>query len=192
MMTPLTLASTSVRMHQVCAGSGEPVLFLHGMPTSCHLWDRVISRLRGQFSCIAVDLPGFGHTPRLARGFRELDALAAFIETLRIERGIERWHMVGHDAGCAIAVEYAHHYPHRLDASRSSRHRSFPISSHFLFLRFCANPWWARSWPRLLICSSGSWLCGWLWKKTPISTVTATILCATFMLLSTDSPAHGV
>jgi pimeloyl-ACP methyl ester carboxylesterase len=44
----------------------------------------------------------------------EVDPLAASIEALRIERGIERWHMVGHDAGCAIAVECAHRYPHRV------------------------------------------------------------------------------
>ncbi len=43
-----------------------------------------------------------------------MDPLAASIEALRIERGIERWHMVGHDAGCAIAVECAHRYPHRV------------------------------------------------------------------------------
>jgi pimeloyl-ACP methyl ester carboxylesterase len=113
-MMPLTIAASSAPMHQVCAGSGDPVLFLHGMPTSCHLWDRVIGRLCGHFTCIAVDLPGFGHTPRLTQGFRELDALAASIEALRLERGIERWHLVGHDAGCAIAVEYALRYPHRV------------------------------------------------------------------------------
>ncbi|MGA7316492.1 MAG: alpha/beta fold hydrolase [Silvibacterium sp.] len=113
-MMPLTIAASSAPMHQVCAGSGDPVLFLHGMLTSCHLWDRVIGRLCGHFTCIAVDLPGFGHTPRQPGGFRELDALAASIEALRIERGIERWHLVGHDAGCAIAVEYAHRYPHHV------------------------------------------------------------------------------
>lgn len=104
----------SARMHRLCVGSGDPVLFLHGLPTSCHLWDRVIERIRGQFTCIAVDLPGLGCTPPQPGGFRRLDALAASIEALRVERGIARWHIVGHDAGCAIAVEYAHHYPQRV------------------------------------------------------------------------------
>ena len=67
-----------------------------------------------RFTCIAVDLPGLGRTPRLPGGFRELDALAVSIEALRIERCIEKGHMVGHDAGCAIAVEYAHRYSHRV------------------------------------------------------------------------------
>jgi pimeloyl-ACP methyl ester carboxylesterase len=40
--------------------------------------------------------------------------LAVSIEALRIERCIEKGHMVGHDAGCAIAVEYAHRYSHRV------------------------------------------------------------------------------
>jgi pimeloyl-ACP methyl ester carboxylesterase len=43
-MIPISIAASSARMHQVCAGSGDPVLFLHGMPTSCHPWDRVIGR----------------------------------------------------------------------------------------------------------------------------------------------------
>jgi pimeloyl-ACP methyl ester carboxylesterase len=104
----------AVRFHQLCVGSGDPVLFLHGLPTSCHLWDRVIESLCGHFTCIAVDLPGLGHTPPFPEGFRRLDAMAATIEALRIERGIEKWHIVGHDAGCAIGVEYAHRYSQRV------------------------------------------------------------------------------
>ena len=113
-MMPRTIAAGSPCMYQRCAGTGDPVLFLHGMPTSCRLWDRVIGRLSGHFTCIAVDLPGLGRTPRLPGGFHDLDGLVAAIEALRIERGIEKWHMVGHDAGCAIAVEYACRYPHRV------------------------------------------------------------------------------
>jgi pimeloyl-ACP methyl ester carboxylesterase len=109
MTMPVTIPTASI--HRLCVGSGDPVLFLHGMPTSCHLWDRVIERISGHFTCIAVDLPGLGRTPPAPGGFRRLDALAASIEALRIESGIEKWHIVGHDAGCAIAAEYAHRYP---------------------------------------------------------------------------------
>jgi pimeloyl-ACP methyl ester carboxylesterase len=45
-------------VHLFSSGSGYPVLFIHGMPTSGRLWDGVISKLRGQFHCLAVDLPG--------------------------------------------------------------------------------------------------------------------------------------
>ena len=114
MTMPVSIATRSIRMHHVCSGSGDPVLFLHGMPTSCHLWDRVVHQLCGHFTCIAVDLPGMGRSSGLPQGLRELDALVDALEALRIERGIERWHVVGHDAGCAIGVMYAHRHPHRV------------------------------------------------------------------------------
>lgn len=109
MTIPVTMPAGPI--HRLCAGSGDPVLFLHGLPTSCRLWDRVIEPLCSHFTCIAVDLPGLGRTPPLPGGFRQLDSLAASIEALRIELGIRKWHIVGHDAGCAIGVQYAHRHP---------------------------------------------------------------------------------
>jgi pimeloyl-ACP methyl ester carboxylesterase len=81
----------------------HPVLFLHGIPTNRRLWDGVTERMSDQFHCIAVDLPGF----------HDLTALAARLDEIRMERGVEKWHVVGHDAGCAIAVHYAHRFPER-------------------------------------------------------------------------------
>jgi pimeloyl-ACP methyl ester carboxylesterase len=140
-MTMLSATSaSSARMHHISAGSGDPVLFLHGIPTSCHLWSRVIDRMSGQFTCIAVDLPGLGRTPRLPCGFRELDALAASIEALRIERGIERWHIVGHDAGCAIGVEYAHRYPHSVGRLALLTPSIFPDLKPFYLFELLRKP----------------------------------------------------
>jgi pimeloyl-ACP methyl ester carboxylesterase len=181
----------AVRFHQLCVGSGDPVLFLHGLPTSCHLWDRVIESLCGHFTCIAVDLPGLGRTPPFPEGFRRLDAMAATIEALRIERGIEKWHIVGHDAGCAIGVEYAHRYSQRVGRLALLTPPSFPTSSLFLFLRSCASPSSVRSWRPPSICFSGSWLCAWL-SKAPRPGWSATTQCATSMLHSMDWPARGV
>jgi pimeloyl-ACP methyl ester carboxylesterase len=98
-------------MYLLSRGSGEVILFLHGIPTSCRLWDSVIERMLGQFTCMAVDLPGLGRTAEASQGFRQLDALAAKIEDLRTQCKVEKWHLVGHDAGCAIAVHYAHQFP---------------------------------------------------------------------------------
>jgi pimeloyl-ACP methyl ester carboxylesterase len=98
-------------MYLLSRGSGQAILFLHGIPTSCHLWDGVIEKMFGQFTCMAVDLPGLGRTAETAHGFRQLDAFVARIEDLRIKCKVEKWHLVGHDAGCAIAVHYAHQFP---------------------------------------------------------------------------------
>jgi pimeloyl-ACP methyl ester carboxylesterase len=140
MTTPATVAARCGSMYQFTAGSGDPILFLHGMPTSCHLWTRVIERMSGHFTCIAVDLPGLGRTPRLPGGFRELDALAASIEALRIERGIEKWHLVGHDAGCAIGVAYAHGYPHRVGRLALLTPSIFPDLKPFYLFEILRKP----------------------------------------------------
>ncbi len=140
MTTPATVAATCGNMYQFSAGSGDPILFLHGMPTSCHLWSRIIEKMSGQFTCIAVDLPGLGRTPRLPGGFRELDALAASIEVLRIERGIEKWHVVGHDAGCAIGVAYAHRYPQRVGRLALLTPSIFPDLKPFYLFEILRKP----------------------------------------------------
>ncbi|MFZ0273336.1 MAG: alpha/beta hydrolase [Acidobacteriaceae bacterium] len=138
MMMPVTIAAARIHRHRV--GSGDPVLFLHGLPTSCHLWDRVIECMCGHFNCIAVDLPGLGRTPPLAGGLRQLDAVAASIETLRIECGIEKWHIVGHDAGCAIGVEYAHRYSRHVGCLALLTPSIFPDLKPFSLFEILRKP----------------------------------------------------
>ena len=139
MTKPVTLPG-GARIHRLCVGAGDPVLFLHGLPTSCHLWNRMIESMRGHFTCIAVDLPGLGRTPPLPEGFRHLDTLAASIETLRIECGIEKWHIVGHDAGCAIGVEYAHRYAHRVGCLALLTPSIFPDLKPFSLFEILRKP----------------------------------------------------
>ena len=48
------------KMHYVEEGAGDPILFLHGQPTSSYLWRNVIPHLTTQGRCVAPDLIGFG------------------------------------------------------------------------------------------------------------------------------------
>lgn len=102
-------------MHVVRCGSGDPVLFIHGMPTSSRLWSGVMRRLCSRFSCFAVDLPGMGQTPSAPYGPGYLRALADQLDALRCQHDIAKWHVVGHDAGSAVAVHYAYHYTEHVD-----------------------------------------------------------------------------
>jgi pimeloyl-ACP methyl ester carboxylesterase len=95
-------------MHLLCRGSGYPILFIHGMPTSNQLWNSVIEQMCGSFQCFAVDLPGLGKTPTEPYGPDYLNHLAHRLDALRRQRNIDQWHVVGHDAGAAIAVHYAY------------------------------------------------------------------------------------
>jgi pimeloyl-ACP methyl ester carboxylesterase len=127
-------------MYLLSQGSGDPILFLHGIPTSCHLWNGVIERMTGRFTCIAVDLPGLGRTPRTPQGFRELDAIVARVEALRIKHNIDKWHIVGHDAGCAIAVHYAHQHQQHVDRLALLTPSIFPDLQPFRLFELLRKP----------------------------------------------------
>lgn len=121
-------------MRLLCRGSGDPILFIHGIPTSNRLWDGVIRRLCGRFTCYTVDLPGLGCEPRTPRRLGQLRRIAEEIEVLRIETGLERWNVVGHDAGSAIAVSYAHLFPQRAKRLALMAPALFPeIRPYYLF-----------------------------------------------------------
>lgn len=44
-------------------GQGPTVVFVHNAGTDCGLWAPVVERLVGRFTCVALDLPGFGESP---------------------------------------------------------------------------------------------------------------------------------
>lgn len=98
-------------MHLVRCGSGDPILFIHGMPTSSRLWSGITARLCGRFTCFAVDLPGMGESPPEAYDINFLQHLAEEIDNMRIANNIDRWHVVGHDAGSVVALHYARYFP---------------------------------------------------------------------------------
>ena len=94
------------RMHYIEAGSGDPILFLHGNPTSSYLWRNVIPYLEGQGRCIAPDLIGMGKSgkPDIEYGFTDtFEYLEAFIETL----GLKNITLVLHDWGSGMGFHYA-------------------------------------------------------------------------------------
>lgn len=131
-------------MYLLSRGSGDPVLFIHGIPTSSRLWSGVIDKLLGRFTCMAVDLPGLGRTPKGRDedgcGVNQLEALADRIEKVRVEHGISKWHVVGHDAGSAIAVYYAHRFQDRVDHLALLSPAVFPDLKPFHLFRVIRRP----------------------------------------------------
>ncbi|MGD0227979.1 MAG: alpha/beta hydrolase [Terriglobia bacterium] len=94
-------------------GSGPPILFIHGIPTAGRLWDFVVERLQDRYTCVVVDLPGFGASPPLHDGSRDPRRLAEEMDILRQDLGFASWDVAGHDAGATIAVHLATAYPER-------------------------------------------------------------------------------
>jgi haloalkane dehalogenase len=127
-------------MYVYSQGSGPPVLFIHGIPTSGQLWRCVIDRLSANFNCIAIDLPGLGRSPRTPEGLSRIDAIVGEIEDLRIQLKLDKWHMVGHDAGSAISVKYAHRFPERVDRLALLTPSMFPELKPFYLFEMLRQP----------------------------------------------------
>jgi len=98
------------KMHYVDEGEGDPVLFLHGNPTSSYLWRNIIPHVSPHARCIAPDLIGMGKSdkPKLAYRFQDhARYLDGFIEELDLKNIT----LVVHDWGSGLGFHYARRHP---------------------------------------------------------------------------------
>ncbi len=94
------------RMHYIEEGEGDPILFLHGNPTSSYLWRNIIPHVSDDARAIAVDLIGMGKSDKPDIEYRFVDHaryLDAFIEQM----GLEDITLVIHDWGSGLGFNYA-------------------------------------------------------------------------------------
>lgn len=94
------------QMHYVDVGEGDPIVFVHGNPTSSYLWRNVIPHLSGQGRCIAPDLIGFGKSDKPELNYRVYDH-AEYFEGFIKALDLERITLVLHDWGGFIGLSYA-------------------------------------------------------------------------------------
>jgi haloalkane dehalogenase len=94
------------KMHYIEIGEGDPILFLHGIPTSSYSWRNVIPHLSTLGRCIAPDLMGFGRSDKPNSNYSIVDHMAymdAFIQKL----GLKHITLVMHGWGSIIGFDYA-------------------------------------------------------------------------------------
>src|SRR5262249_42382769 len=100
-------------MHHVETGKGDPIVFLHGNPTSSYLWRNVIPPLAGEGRCLAPDLVGFGKSgkPDIGLPFLapagSLDAWFDAMALRRVPLAIHAW-------GSALGIHWARRHPDRV------------------------------------------------------------------------------
>ncbi len=92
------------------AGSGPPVVLIHGMVNSSRHWEEVALRLAGDYMVIAPDLIGHGDSAT-PRGDYSLGAHAAVIRDLLASIGVERSTVVGHSLGGGVAMQFFWQFP---------------------------------------------------------------------------------
>ena len=86
------------------AGSGEPLVFLHGMGMT-RRWLPIHAALAERFDVIAPEHPGFGDSVR-PRRMRTLDDFVGAEGELLTSLGVERFHLVGHSLGGMLAATF--------------------------------------------------------------------------------------
>ena len=97
-------------------GVGDPaVLFLHGMGGSSEQWREQLQHLRTHgHRAVAMDLPGFGRSTAPATGDYSLEAMVDAIDKTAAAIHLERFIIVGHSYGGAVAATYAAAHPDRV------------------------------------------------------------------------------
>ncbi len=105
-------------MAYVEMGEGDPIVFLHGNPTSSYLWRNVMPLLSAQGRCIAPDLIGMGDSDKLDnpgpgsyRLVEHREYLDGFLDSLGVERNVT---LVIHDWGSALGFDWARRSPDKV------------------------------------------------------------------------------
>jgi pimeloyl-ACP methyl ester carboxylesterase len=105
--------TSDLRMHYLQAGTGEPVILIHGFPETSYEWRHQIPALAEHYAVFAPDTRGFGETDkpdiRVSRHLLASD-IVRFMDAL----GIGHAAVVGHDWGGIIAFKLAIDWPERV------------------------------------------------------------------------------
>lgn len=98
--------ANGVRLHYIAAGSGRPLLLLHGWPASAGMWRRVMPALARSHTVIAPDLRGAGYSDKPAGGYDKA-TMARDVHALMSGLGFAHYDAVGHDIGGMVAYALA-------------------------------------------------------------------------------------
>ena len=102
------------RMAYVEMGEGEPIVFLHGNPTSSYLWRNIMPHLQAHGRCVALDLIGMGDSDKLDDSdpdrysfIEHRRYLDAALDALGISENVR---LVIHDWGSALGFDWANRH----------------------------------------------------------------------------------
>lgn len=103
-----------VELHYLVAGSGDPIILVHGYAETSHMWLPLIKELQKNHLVIAPDLRGFGDSGMPDSGYTKA-VMAQDIHALASALKLGHVRIVGHDIGLMVAYAYAAQYPSEVD-----------------------------------------------------------------------------
>jgi haloalkane dehalogenase len=103
------LDAAGVEMAYVDVGAGDPIVFLHGNPTSSYLWRNIIPHLAPHTRCLAPDLAGMGDSGKAPDGSYRLADHVRYLDAWFAARGLanQKVTLVVHDWGSALGFHWA-------------------------------------------------------------------------------------
>jgi len=105
-----------LEMAYIDEGQGDPIVFLHGNPTSSYLWRNIIPYVQGLGRCIAPDLIGMGDSQKLPKsgpGSYAFVEHRRYVDVLLESLGVrDRIAFVVHDWGSTLGFDWSYRHPH--------------------------------------------------------------------------------
>ena len=110
-----TVHANGIRQHFLEAGTGPPVVLLHGFPETNFAWRFQIPELARHYRVIAPDLRGYGETDKPSSGYDKRNMAKDLRALMTTTLGIEKIALVGHDRGARVATRFAKDHPEAID-----------------------------------------------------------------------------
>ena len=108
--------SNGLNMHYLDEGSGDPIVLLHGHPTSAYLWRNIIPELAEKGRVIVPDLINYGLSDKTDEPVDFIEDQGAFFSEFVDKLGLENVTFVGHDWGGPIGLSYITDNPDNVKA----------------------------------------------------------------------------
>jgi haloacetate dehalogenase len=110
-----TIRTSGAEIHTLRAGSGPPLLLLHGYPQTHACWHKIAPRLAQKFTVVLTDLRGYGDSSKPEGGANHVNysKRAMALDQVEVMRalGFDTFAVVGHDRGARVAWRMAVEHP---------------------------------------------------------------------------------
>jgi len=95
------------RLFYTVAGSGEPLILIHGNFNDHGIWNEQASALASHYQCIRYDLRGYGRSSTPTSTFSNVEDLKALVDKL----GLGQVTLLGSSSGGSVAIDFSLAYP---------------------------------------------------------------------------------
>lgn len=100
-------ALSNINISYTTSGNGDPIVLVHGWPTSSFLWRNMHPTLSKRYQVIAIDLPGFGDSDKPLDASYSLNFYVKVFDDFLSHLGLSKINLVVHDLGGPIGLLWA-------------------------------------------------------------------------------------